>query len=54
MSGGSYAVGGGFWGIAGAVQTPGAPMLRIVTTATNAVVIVWPAPSSGFKLQFNR
>jgi hypothetical protein len=53
MSGGSYSMAGGFWGIVSAVQTPGAPLLRIVTTTTNAVVIVWPAASSGFKLQFN-
>ena len=43
----------GFWGIVSAVQTPGAPLLRIVATTTNAVVVAWPAPSSGFKLQFN-
>jgi hypothetical protein len=53
MSGGNYAVAGGFWGILSIVQTPGAPLLRIVPTATNAVVVAWPAPSSGFKLQFN-
>ena len=53
MGGGSYSAAGGFWGIVSAVQTPGAPLLRIVPTATNAVVVAWPAPSSGFKLQFN-
>ena len=52
MSGGSYSVVGGFWGILWVVQTPGAPLLRIQPTATNAVVVAWPAPSSGFKLQF--
>ena len=53
MGGGSYSAAGGFWGILSVVQTPGAPLLRIVTTATNAVVVAWPAPSSGFKLQVN-
>jgi hypothetical protein len=53
MSGGSYSVVGGFWAIVSAVQTPGAPLLRIEPTATNAVVVAWPAPSSGFKLQVN-
>jgi len=53
MSGGSYSVVGGFWGILWVVQTPGAPLLRIQPTATNAVVVAWPSPSSGFKLQFN-
>ncbi len=52
MSGGSYTLDGGFWVIA-AVQTPGSPALRIVLTGTNAVVIAWPAPSTGFTLQQN-
>ena len=53
ISGGSYSVVGGFWAIVSAVQTPGAPLLRIMPTTTNAVVVAWPAPSSGFKLQYN-
>jgi len=51
MSGGNYSIDGGFWGIVAAVQTPGAPLLRIVLTATNAVVVAWPAPAAGFLLQ---
>jgi hypothetical protein len=53
MSGGNYTIDGGFWGIVAAVQTPGAPLLRIFRTTTNTVVIAWPAPSTGFSLQQN-
>jgi hypothetical protein len=53
MSGGSYTLKGGFWAILAPVQTPGAPLLRIVFTRTNAVVVAWPAPSVGFSLQQN-
>lgn len=52
MSGGSYSLAGGFWGLI-AVPTPGAPLLSIFRTATNSVVITWPAPSTGFVLQQN-
>src|SRR5882672_6461708 len=53
MSGGSYTLDGGFWGIIAAVQLPGAPLLRVVLTTTNTVVLAWPAPSTGFSLQQN-
>ncbi len=53
MSGGNFSIEGGFWSIVGAVQTPGAPLLRVVRSTTNTVVISWPAPSSGFSLQQN-
>jgi hypothetical protein len=53
MSGGSYTLDGGFWGIIAAVQTPGAPLLRVVLTTTNTVVVAWPNPSTGFSLQQN-
>src|SRR5262245_54773162 len=53
MSGGNYTVDGGFWGIIAAIQTPGAPALRVVRTTTNTVVLAWPAPSTGFNLQQN-
>ena len=52
MSGGSFALEGGFWSIV-AVQTPGAPLLRVVFTSTNTVIVAWPAPSTGFSLQQN-
>jgi hypothetical protein len=50
--GGNYSLIGGFWAL-NAVQTPGAPQLRLFLTATNSVVVAWPAPSSGFRLQQN-
>jgi hypothetical protein len=53
MSGGSYTVQGGFWGIISVVQTPGAPMLAIFRTATNTAVVSWPSPSTGWTLQVN-
>ena len=37
--GGSYSLAGGFWGIISAIQTPGAPLLTIRLTQTNAVVV---------------
>ena len=53
MSGGNYTLDGGFWSIIAAVQTPGSPTLRIQFTATNTVLVAWPAPSTGFSLQQN-
>lgn len=53
MSGGLYAVQGGFWGLIAAIQTPGAPLLRIVNTGTNAVSVVWPSTPTPFTLQQN-
>jgi len=53
MSGGSYTLQGGFWGVIAAVQTPGAPLLAISRTATNTVVVSWPSPSTGWTLQQN-
>src|SRR5258705_7392688 len=53
MSGGNFTLDGGFWGIIGAIQTPGSPLLRVVHTSTNTVVVAWPGPSTGFSLQHN-
>jgi hypothetical protein len=52
LSGGSYAVTGGYWSLF-AVQTAGAPTLRIFLTTTNTAVLAWLAPSPGFNLQAN-
>jgi hypothetical protein len=49
MTGGVYSLTGGFWNLF-AVQTPGAPVLRIFLTATNTAVVSWPSPSAGFNL----
>jgi hypothetical protein len=50
LSGGDYTVDGGFWNIFAAIQTPGAPLLSIWRSGTN-VVISWPNPSTGFRLE---
>jgi len=52
MSGGSYQLAGGFWTLATALQTPGAPMLKIVSV-TGGVRVSWSSPSGGFVLQQN-
>ena len=52
LAGGTYSLTGGFWAIY-AIQTPGSPLLRLFLTATNSVVLAWPAPSTGFHLQQN-
>jgi hypothetical protein len=50
MSGGSFTLEGGFWGIVAAIQTPGAPRLSV--TRTNAHIIVsWPTPAEGWVLE---
>jgi hypothetical protein len=53
LIGGNYTLEGGFWGIIAAVQTPGAPLLSIIRTTTNTVVVSWPSPSTGWNLQQN-
>jgi hypothetical protein len=52
MNGGNFSVTGGFWSLY-AVITPGAPLLTISRTPTNAVIVSWPSPSTGFGLQSN-
>src|SRR5439155_7881610 len=51
MSGGNFTLDGGFWGLIAAVQTPGAPLLRIARTITNTVLGAWPSSVTGFNLQ---
>jgi hypothetical protein len=53
LAGGNFTIDGGFWGIIAAVQLPGSPLLRVVLTTTNTVVVAWPSPSTGFSLQEN-
>src|SRR5437016_6627368 len=53
MSGGNFTLDGGFWGIIAAVQTAGAPLLRVARTNGNAVVVAWPSSATGFNLQQN-
>jgi hypothetical protein len=52
MSGGNFTLVGGFWGIIGAVQTPGAPFLSVLATLTNTVVVSWPSPAPGWTLEY--
>jgi hypothetical protein len=49
MSGGNFAIDGGFWGIVASVQTPGAPLLS-VTNAAGTVIVSWPKPADSFVL----
>ncbi len=53
LTGGDYALSGGFWSVIAAVQQPEAPLLSVEGTATNSVVISWPAPSTGWQLEEN-
>jgi hypothetical protein len=50
MTGGDLSLTGGFWAIY-ALQTAGAPLLSIMHTSTNAVIVSWPSSSTGFSLQ---
>jgi hypothetical protein len=52
VTGGSFSLVGGFWSLY-AVQTPGAPLLRILLTATNTAMVYWQSPSTGFELLQN-
>lgn len=53
LSGGSFTVEGGFWGLLAAVQTPGAPSLSIFRTSSNTVAVTWPSPATDWILQQN-
>jgi hypothetical protein len=51
MSGGNFTLAGGFWGVIAAVQNPPAPYLSVLRSATNTVLVFWPGPEAGWKLQ---
>jgi hypothetical protein len=51
MTGGNYVVQGGFWSPVGVVQTPGAPALSLVCSATNTMVLSWALTDTGWRLQ---
>ena len=53
LAGGPYALTGGFWSLLAAVQTPGAPILRVVLTRTNTILVAWPASAPPYALQQN-
>jgi hypothetical protein len=52
MTGGQYGMVGGFWGRISVVQTPGAPLLTIIHTGSEAIVS-WPPTVTGWTLQTN-
>ena len=49
LSGGSYEITGGFWGLIAPIQPPGAPLLRI-DRAGGGIVVSWALPATGFRL----
>lgn len=49
LTGGNFTLEGGFWGVIAALS----PLLSIERTATNSLVISWPASLTGFALQEN-
>jgi hypothetical protein len=50
MSGGPFSLVGGFWGVVGVIQTPGAPRLAI--ERTNGIVrVFWPVSTTDFVLE---
>jgi hypothetical protein len=51
MSGGTYTLEGGFWGLVAAVQTPGAPYLWVMRTTTNTVCVWWTVSNASWQLQ---
>jgi hypothetical protein len=51
IRGGDFTLVGGFWGVIAALQTPGAPTLTAWRTAQNTVLVLWPAPAEGWRLQ---
>ena len=51
MTGGNFALTGGFWALY-AVQTPGAPLLTL-SYAGNQAIVSWPVSVTGWTLQTN-
>jgi len=55
MSGGPFSVLGGFWSMVSIVPTGGAPKLTVEREAkSNALIVSWPSPSSGWRLEQNQ
>ena len=51
MTNGQFSVTGGFWVLPTAVQTPGAPTLKIVPAAPGQAKVSWTPATPGFVLQ---
>ncbi|MEK7676735.1 MAG: hypothetical protein AAB676_12965 [Verrucomicrobiota bacterium] len=50
MAGGNFTLDGGFWGVATALQAPGAPLL-VLTRAGNNLTLSWDNAVTGFVLE---
>lgn len=50
LTGGTYALTGGFWAAA-LVQKPGGPQLTIFANGDGTLTVRWPSPSAGYFLQ---
>jgi hypothetical protein len=50
MSGGGYALTGGFWSIISTIQTAGAPLLSVIRSGSDAL-ISWSESATGFLLE---
>jgi len=48
-----FTIDGGFWSVVAAIQTPGAPLLSVRITETNAVLLSWAMDWPGFALEEN-
>ncbi len=52
MSGGSFTLDGGFWGLVAAVQTPGAPWLTItLNPQLSTITVSWALSETSWQLQ---
>jgi hypothetical protein len=51
MSGGPYALSGGFWSVTEVVHTPGAPQLSLELLPGGAVRVFWTRPAEGVVLE---
>lgn len=52
MTGGTYSLVGGFWGVVAAIQTPGAPLLTATRDASSGTVTVsWPVTEENWVLE---
>jgi hypothetical protein len=54
MVGANYSLTGGFWSILAVLRATNAPNLTITFSITNAVLVSWPYPSTGFVLEQTR
>jgi hypothetical protein len=51
MINGPYSLTGGFWSFLSVVQTPGAPILKVVSAGPGQVTISWSPDTPGYRLQ---